>query len=965
MPIPQLSVKTQSPQNWRKKRLKKKKGAYKSEMGWKKRPIRDKNKNSLKRLISLGLTVLAFLFLFGGIVLIGAFAWISKDLPDPNKIIDRSIAQSTKIYDRTGENVLYEIHGEEKRTLINLEDIPQYAIDATIAVEDKTFYEHHGFNLLAMFKGAIIEPLISGKRARGGSTLTQQLVKNAILTSERKISRKIKEFTLSYQIEKKFSKDEILKMYFNEIPYGSVTYGIESASQTYFSKSARDLTLAEAALLSALPKAPTYYSPFGSNTDELYARHHYILDTMVEEGYIASEEAEQAKQEELTLSMKRGDITAPHFVMYVKGILTEKYGEKVVEREGLKVITTLDLDKQKIAEEVITEKAENNTERYNANNAALIALDPKNGQILTMVGSKDYFDVENDGNVNVTTRNRQPGSSMKPIIYAAALKKGYTPNTVLFDLVTTFKTATGDYTPHNYDLEERGPVTLRKALAGSLNIPAVKTIYLTGIDNVLDLSDKMGYTTLKDRSRFGLSLVLGGGEVKLLEHAAAFGVFATEGAYHQPIAILKVEDKDGNVLEEYEEEKGKKVLDQQITRQINNILSDDEARAFVFGAGSYLTLPGRPVAAKTGTTNDYRDAWTVGYTPSLVAGVWVGNNDNSEMRKGAAGGAVAAPIWHDFMKRALEGTGVEYFNAPEPVETGNPILDGETKGEVTIRIDKASGKLATELTPESFVEEKTYRQMHNILHYINKDDPRGAPPEDPTADPQYETWEAAIQKWMEEQDYENEETPEITEYDDLHTEENKPIINISYPESNQTIKSRDLEIRVQTIAPRGVRRVEYYIDDKLISTATKAPFTLSQKIKVEIENGFHDLTAIAYDDIDNSNQATISLNFLLPPLPPSASWLSPGHASSFYSSSFPLTLTLTTYKTDEIQAVNIYYTDTANSEIKLIKAIENPEQEFTVQWQNSPGQGNYNLYAEVLSTDNKSYQGESINITVK
>jgi len=955
-PIPQLSKKIHSPQQWKRKPIKK----ITSE--WQKKP--KKKKSLIKKVFSLLLNILIFLFLIAAIFSVGLFAWYSKDLPNPNKIIERNVAQSTKIYDRTGKHILYEIHGNEKRTLIELSDIPQYAKDATIAVEDKTFYEHHGFNLFAMFKGAIIDPL-RGKRARGGSTLTQQLVKNAILTNKRRISRKIKELILSYQIEKKFTKDEILKMYFNEIPYGSVAYGIESASQTYFGKSAKDLTLAEATILAALPQAPTYYSPYGSHVDKLIERQHFILDTMVKLGYITSEQAKKAKNEKLNFKRKQNDITAPHFVMYVKELLTEKYGEKTVEQGGLKVITTLDLEKQKIAEDIISKKAPYNLKHYNANNAALVALDPKTGQILAMVGSKDYFDTKNDGNVNVAIRNRQPGSSMKPIVYAAAFEKGYTPNTVLFDVVTNFKTDTGTYTPHNYDLAEHGPVTMKKALAGSLNIPAVKTIYLTGIDNVLNLTDKMGYTTLKDRSRFGLSLVLGGGEVKLLEHAAAFSVFATEGIFNKPLAILKVEDEKGNILEEYDRKDGKRVLDEEVARQINDILSDDNARSYIFGANSALTLPDRPVAAKTGTTNDYRDAWTMGYTPSLVCGVWVGNNDNSKMKHGAAGGVVAAPIWHSFMQKALKNTPAEDFTLPKPIITGKPILDGNTEGKVIIKIDKASGKLATDLTPKSYIKEITYFQMHNILYYVNKDDPRGEPPSDPSSDPQFQNWEDAVMAWMDKQGYVNEEPPNITEYDDLHTEKNRPRIKITYPNNNQTIDTRQFKIQVDAWAPRGIRRVEYRIDSQLIGAATSSPFELNKKIIIDLENGFHDLTATAYDDIENSNSSTISLNFKLPPRPPSVNWLSPRNYSSFYSSSFPLSLNGSLYKFGEIQAINIYYQNINTNKVGLIKTIENPKQTFIIKWQSSPGPGEYKIYAEILTKNNKTYTGDGIIITLK
>ncbi|HLD34818.1 MAG TPA: transglycosylase domain-containing protein, partial [Patescibacteria group bacterium] len=568
------------------------------------------------------------------------------------------------------------------------------------------FYEHKGISIWGIFRGVVWQT-IRGKKAQGGSTLTQQFIKNSILTSERTITRKIKEWLLAYRLENRFSKDEILQMYFNEIPYGSTAYGVEAASQKYFGKTVKDINLAEAAILAALPQGPSRYSPYGSNIDLLLGRQRYILDLMVDQGHATEEEAEEAKNYELTFSPPTANIKAPHFVMYVKEILSSKYGEKMVEQGGLKIITTLDLYKQEIAEEVVKEQAEKNLKNFNATNAALVAINPKNGQILCMVGSKDYFDQEIDGQVNITTSKRQPGSSLKPLVYAAAFIKGYTPNTILYDVITNFSNdATKPYEPRNYDSAEHGPVSIRKALAGSLNVPAVKAIYLAGIKNVTNLAFDLGYTTLSDPDRFGLSLVLGGGEVKLIEHANAYSAFAREGVLHPVSAILRVEKPDGTVLEEFQENE-KKVLDPKIARQINDVLSDNGARAYIFGERNWLTLGTRPVAAKTGTTNDYRDAWTMGYTPSIVAGVWVGNNDNSEMKRGADGGVVAAPIWHNFMEKVLGDTPIEKFKPAEIPTTGKAMLDGQVDTGNIVKIDKISGLLATEYTPAHLIIEKS------------------------------------------------------------------------------------------------------------------------------------------------------------------------------------------------------------------------------------------------------------------
>jgi len=698
----------------------------------------------LRRLIGQLLTVALFVFLAGAISLAGLVAWVRRDLPNPNTLMDRTVAQSTKIYDRTGTHLLYDIHGTQRRTLTKLSDVPRFAIDATIAVEDKNFYAHKGFVLKSILRAAIMDTLFH-RRAQGASTITQQLVKNVVLTNEKTLARKIKEFVLATEIEGRFTKEEILQLYFNEIPYGRANYGIEAASQSYFGKSSHDITLPEAATLAALPQSPTTYL---NNIDRLLARRNLVLDLMVEQNYIKKEEAAHAKNAPLEIQPRLENITAPHFVLWVKEQLTQIYGERMVEQGGLKVITTLDYDKQKTAEDAVAAGIPK-IEQKGGGNAALVALDPKTGHILAMVGSRNYFDKDHDGAVNVALRARQPGSSFKPIVYAAGFIKGYTPSTILYDVVTTFKTDLKDYEPHDYDSKERGPVTVRQALQGSLNIPAVQMLYLAGIDHVLDLAGSLGYTTLGDRSRFGLSLVLGGGEVKLLEHVATYATFANEGVHQAPISILRIEDAHGVALDEWKPRDGTSVMDPEIARTVSNVLTDNDARAFIFGAVNHLTLSDRPVAAKTGTTNDYHDAWTLGYTPSLAAGVWVGNNNNKEMSRGADGSVVAAPIWQMFMQKALEGTPPEPFTLPTLVTTGKQVLDGVPET-ITLKINKTNNLLASDTTPPELIEDRTYRVHHSILHYVNKDDPRGAIPTDPTTDPQYTNWEAAIVRWANE-----------------------------------------------------------------------------------------------------------------------------------------------------------------------------------------------------------------------
>lgn len=906
-------------------------------------------------------------FVIGGTITLMIFKNVTEDIPGPNQLKDRQVAQSTKIYDRTGEELLYEIHGEEKRTLVKIDEVPQSVILATISAEDRQFYEHQGINLRGLLR-AIYKDIFHGK-FEGGSSITQQLVTNALLsrgtTKWQMAKRKMREWILAYQIEKKFSKEEILQMYLNEVPYGSNAYGIEAAAKTFFGKSVKDVSLAESALIAALPNAPTRYSPYGSNQDKMYERQKWILRTMRDEKYITEDEYEQAVSEELVFKSKDQGIAAPHFVMYVKEYLSEKYGEQTLEQGGLKITTTLDLYKQKIAEEIITEKTEEYPKKYNANNAALLALDPKTGQILAMVGSRDYYNDEIDGQVNVTTRSRQPGSSFKPIVYAAAFAKGYTPDTVLWDVVTRFKNYPKDYEPHNYHDDENGPVTIKKALAGSLNIPAVKTIYLTGIGNVLDFADNLEYTTLKDRSRFSLSLVLGGGEVKMIEHLNAFSAFAREGIWKPTAAILKVENSDGKILEKFKLKEEKK-FDAQIARLINNILSDNETRAYAFGANNYLTLAKRPVVAKTGTTNDYRDAWTLGYTPSLAVGVWVGNNDFTKMKRRAAGGTVAAPIWHAFMKRVLGDTPIESFKEPEPIEVEKPVLNGEYKIPYIVKIDKVSGKLATELTPSAYIEEKTFYGFHNVLYYLNKDDPQGGG--DSRQDAQFNNWEESVQRWVKEQaekETPEEENPYIvelppTEYDDTHTIENQPTVYFSSPANNATITNRNFSASVNYSVPSGEpKKVKYYLDGKLLKMITRPPFTDFNYYFSKVANGFHTLKAELYDEKGNFGVDEITLNLLFDIQPITVQWLGPLSGSSFALTNLPISLNIKVSDHTQIQKIEFF------SNNKPIETINNfNSDKISTMWE-ADDVGLYKLQAKVYGKQGAVYETGAVEVAIR
>src|SRR3989344_3514448 len=578
---------------------------------------------------------LLILFLIGS----GASVlWLSTlKIPDLESFDKKLTSESTKIYDKTGEVLLFSLNPDVKRDVVPFSEISDYAKKAVVAIEDKDFYIHKGVKFTSFIR-AVLANLRSGELSQGGSTITQQVVKNSILTNEKRISRKIKEWVLSFKLEKVKTKDEILGLYLNGIPYGGNMYGIEQASQAFFAKKASDITLAEAAYLAAIPKASTRYSPYGTRKNLLDERKNLVLGEMLENNLITEKEYEAAKQEVVEFKPQESKgIKAPHFVTFVREYLVEKYGEEKLQNGGLKVITTLDYKLQEKAEELVKTYALENKKNFNAENAALVAINPRTGAILSMVGSRDYFDKEIDGAFNVTTAHRQPGSAFKPIVYAAAFNKGYTPDTVLFDLETEF---TGFcepglpvtqnpacYRPKNYDLKYSGPISIRNALALSVNIPAVKTLYLVGIDNAIRLAKDIGIGELAKPDQYGLTLVLGGGEVSLLDMTSAYSVFANNGIRNSYVSILKIEDKNGNVLEEYSP-RPTHVLPEQTALQISDILK----AVGIKNNNIHLTFS-RDVAAKTGTTNDYKDAWVMGYTPSIAVGAWAGNNNNTSMEK--------------------------------------------------------------------------------------------------------------------------------------------------------------------------------------------------------------------------------------------------------------------------------------------------------------------------------------------
>lgn len=686
-----------------------------------------------------------------GLILSGAFfIWAATlKIPDVSSLSERKISQSAKIYDRTGEVLLFDLQEDINRTIIPIEDISRNIQNATVAIEDDRFYEHFGVRPIATFRAVFIQPL-RGLGVQGGSTITQQVVKNSVLTNERAISRKLKEWVVAFRLEQQLSKEQILELYLNESPYGGTIYGVEEAAQAFFGKEAREVTIAEAAYLAALPQLPTFYSPYGNNRDALEERKNLVLFRMRNLNFITEEEYESARNEVVEFQAQSiSGIRAPHFVFYVRQQLEEEFGRRALEENGWRIITTIDMELQEEGERIVKEYALQNEENFLAENGAVVAIDPKTGDILTMVGSRDYFDPEIDGNFNIALANRQPGSAFKPFVYAQAFREGYSPDTVVFDLETQFSTTCAPddftdeneecYSPQNYDLEYRGPVTLRDALAQSINVPAVKALYLVGLTDALRLARSLGISTLEDVNRYGLTLVLGGGEVTLLDMVNAYGSFAAEGVRSEGRAILRIEEKNGEVIKEYPVSQ-ERVLEENVALQVSDVLSDNEARTPAFGAVSPLHFPGNHVAAKTGTTNDSRDAWIIGYSPNIVVGSWAGNNDNSPMVKQVAG-FIVAPMWNEFMQFALSKYPNDSF--PEPRQTltdaDKPILRGIWEG-IDIQNDP-SGVL------------RIPANVHSILFWVDKNNPQGPRPTEPEKDAQFTRWELPVLTWAEENNY--------------------------------------------------------------------------------------------------------------------------------------------------------------------------------------------------------------------
>lgn len=865
--------------------------------------------------------IIALLFIFTATI-----AVLSLGLPDVRNFDKLAGIESTIIYDREG-GTLYTIHGEENRKYVPISDISPRLQKATIAIEDDEFYEHGGFDIPGIVKGALYEIFGIGRR-RGGSTITQQLAKNAFLSSKRTYTRKLKELILAIRLERTYDKNKILELYLNRIPYGNNAYGAEMAAKIYFGKPARDLTLAEGAILAALPKAPTFYSPYGPNlyskldrefgaaeleknlpknasdlresdytiglvgrtisfspTNQLYlpGRADFVLKRMAELEFITEEEKKAAVSEiqHLNFQKYREAIKAAHFVFYIRSLLEEQFGKDLVAQGGLQVFTTLDPKLQTAAEEIIAAQIEKSKEAHGVSSAALLSTDAKTGEILAMVGSADYFDVEAHGNVNHVFAKRQPGSSFKPIVYAKAFLNRYAPATVIYDTPTNFGS---NYRPQNFEGEFKGPMPIRTALGQSRNIPALKAYFLAGEQaEIVTLANKMGIRSLDPNGNYGPPLAIGAAEVSLAEMVQAFSVFANNGMKQDYFSVLKVVDREGDTVYERkpEDHPGEEALDPQVAYLINNILSDQSVYL-----GGNLNVAGHTTAAKTGTSNKEitpvkilpSNVWTVGYSPSVVTGVWAGNSDGRELKVNADGYNVAAPIWSKFMSAAFEGKPNESFPVPDGIKW--------------VKVSKASGKLASENTPEDgtvsevFASFSVPTEIDDIYKKVEVNDKDNLLPNeftpkeyvkkklfmnhrDPITD--YGRWLTGIKEWVTKKRTEDSYFPDFppTEETKMFTAEtakNKPTIQIVSPVAFSTISQEKIAVEVSIDAPHGVEKVTFTLGERSVpnSTQRKKPYAGTIRFGKRAKSGPYTITAKVFDKIGYIGEAKVEIQFEKP-----------------------------------------------------------------------------------------------------
>lgn len=868
-------------------------GSVKKSFGTTKSIKKDENPKLelMSKILNFGSSVIGI----GVIAIYITFIWYAKDLPDPNRLSSKGNESGTKIVDRNDQPI-FELYGDKNRVLIKLEDINPRVLHATLSAEDADFYVHSGFSVRGMVRA--IRNTATGEGLQGGSTLTQQVVKNALLTQDRTIDRKIKELILALQIESKYSKDEIIQMYFNETPYGGQNYGIYAASKAYFAKDPKDLTLSESAYLAGLPQRPSYYSPFSSNKDAGIERRNFVLSLMRTKGWtekdgtrkvITEEEYQQALNEKLDFKPSAAIFKAPHFVFYVKDELIAMFGEEVVESGGLYVKTSLDLNIQENAEKIMTKVLETES-KYGVGNAASVVMDTKNGHILSMIGSKNYFGTPEpagcesatagakgckfDPYFNVAVASRQPGSAIKPITYAGLLERGFTPAFTFLDVPTTF---TGEgvgeeeaYIPVNYDGTYKGPISMRKSLANSLNITAVKALKILGIQNFLDLSKKMGINTFGDKSKYGLSITLGGGETKLLELTSSYTVFGNKGIYNKPVSIIEIKNNKGQVIYNAPDQ-GERAISEETAFLISDILSDDFARSAAFGTNSLLKIPNHQVAVKTGTTNNKRDNYAVGFSPSYTVGVWVGNSNNEPLNEFIASGVSGAtPIWAETMKFLLKdkpttGELVEKFVAPENVKK--------------VEIDERTGMLPFEDFPKRFewfvkgtepLSKSDWYQTIEICEVdgriANEDCKKAGKTDRKTfigIKDYYPDWQIYTDAWLQE-NFSKDDTyfpPTIEsrlKYDGDELQDIDPFIKIVAPAPNTNVPLR-FRISTEISASEKIRNVKFYFDDNQVGEDTSYPFGFTFNLNTS-NLGSHRFKAKVTDRDGNESEDTIILN---------------------------------------------------------------------------------------------------------
>lgn len=814
-----------------------------------------------------------FLYITGFIVfcLIFAFlvfAWFAKDLPAPGKLSQVSGASSV-FYDRSGK-VLFETYKDKNRVPVELKDVSKYLKDATVAIEDKNFYKHQGVSQTGILR-AIVN-IIFKREIQGGSTITQQLIKNVLLTSQKTIPRKVKEIILAVLVEQKYNKDQIFQMYLNEAPYGGSFWGIGSAAKGYFDKSPYDLTIVESAFLAGLPQRPNYFSPFYGKNDAWKQRAKDVLRRMREDKYItrAEENTSLKGLEKLKFETPNLSINAPHFVFYVRDQIEKEFGSKVLD-QGIKVKTTLSLDAQKVTEKIVNEEIKK-LKSAKVGNGAAVAIDSKSGEILAMVGSYD-FNNKDYGKFNASTGLRQPGSAIKPLTYALALEKGYTASTVIMDLKTTFPNqGEEDYIPVNYDGKFRGPVQLRFALANSINIPAVKLLAMVGIRDFLQKAENLGLDTLaptqENLNRFGLSITLGGGEVKLLDLTSAYSSFARGGTFLEESGILEIKDNKGRSIFKAKKPRENRVFSEETSFILSHILSDNIARSAEFGLNSYLNIGGKTVAAKTGTTNDKRDNWTIGYTKDITVGVWVGNNDNSPMDPIIASGATgASPIWHRIMTQLLKDYGDGIIAQPKKVKalTVDAFLGGLPKDSYPTRaeyfkegtepkeassfykklkISKSGGKLANDVE----IRSGNYDEKEFIVITEN----------DPISTDGKNRWQEAIDSWSREQN------DDKFKYPTEESTENSEVVVVSFksPNDKQQIDNNTVEITVRITSIPNIKNAKLFIDDIEVNNYSGDREEIKETLN--FTDGVHIIKAQAINEKDKQGETTIKIGINTP-----------------------------------------------------------------------------------------------------